>query len=58
MGRTGAVVQGVPRLIEDVSRESGGVLVTVVGYHNLTVLKKTQSIPVTLWGTGHFRLDA
>ena len=48
----------MPRLIEDVSRESDTVLVTVVGYHNLTVFNKMQSIPVTLSGTGHFLLDS
>ena len=51
-------MQGVPRLIEDISQESGSVLVTVVGYHNLTVFTKTQSIPVKLTGTGHFLLDS
>ncbi|CAE7763224.1 unnamed protein product [Symbiodinium sp. CCMP2592] len=51
-------VHGVPRLIEDVSRESDTVLVTVVGYHNLTIFNKMQSIPVTLSGTGHFLLDS
>jgi len=57
-GRTTGFVHGVPRLIEDVSRESDTVLVTVVGYHNLTVFNKMQSIPVTLSGTGHFLLDS
>ncbi|CAE7213394.1 unnamed protein product [Symbiodinium natans] len=56
--RTGGLVQGVPRLIEDVSQESGKLILTVVGHHNLSAFTKSSSIPVTLWHTGHFLLDS
>eukprot|EP00439_Symbiodinium_sp_Y106_P011116 s2060_g1.t1 len=50
--------EGVPRLIEDISQESGKLIVTVVGHHNLFMLAPNHSIPVTLWFTGHFLLDS